>query len=56
MRRVTEMQADIGELALLDAGQGLGDGIDESVAADKARAGMLRRLRKQIRKSPGFVK
>ena len=36
--RVTEMQADIGKLALLDAGQRLGDGIDESVAADEADA------------------
>jgi hypothetical protein len=48
MRGVAEKQTDIGKLVLLDAGQGLGDGIDESVAADEAGAGMLRRLRQEM--------
>ncbi len=48
MRGVTEMQAHIGKLVLLDTRQHLGHGIDESVAADEAGARMFRRLRKQM--------
>jgi hypothetical protein len=48
MGRVAEMQTDIGKLALLDAGQRLGDGVDESIAADEAGAGVFRRLREQM--------
>ena len=45
---VTEVEADVLQLLLLDRRQHLGHAVDEGLAADEARVGMRARLRGQM--------